>query len=286
MNESSDRVRADEESRRSHAEQSDEIEQIEQVQEGLRLSAHQIYEVVRRDGVEEMTRPLVSLLFSGLAAGLLISVSLLGPAVLRAALPDTSWRPMVESLGYTLGFLLVIESRMQLFTENTITTVLPLASRPRAEYFFLTGRLWGVVLMANVVGGLVAALFFAHSGAVSPEVQDAMRSISESAVLKAPLEGFVRAIPAGVLIAAIAWMLPTSPRNPFHIIVTFTWVIAAADFGHVVLGSVEMSYLSVLGELDVLQMVSFFFPALLGNVVGGTLVFAIMAWAQVVCEVE
>jgi len=275
-------VQADEASRRAKT----EYPEIDEVRGPIRLSAHQIYEIVRRDGVEELTRPLLSLAFSGFAAGLLIAVSFLTQAILRSQLPDAPWRPLVESFGYSVGFLLVIESRMQLFTENTITTVLPLASRPRAAYFYLTARLWSVVLCANVAGGFLAALFLANAGVLSSELLQALTVLAKEAVLKPPSAGFAAAIPAGVLIAAIAWMLPTSPRNPFHIIVTFTWVIGIAGFGHVVLGSVEMAYLAVRGDIGIDGMALFFLPTLLGNIVGGTLVFTIIAWAQVMREVE
>jgi len=62
-------------------------------------------------------------------------------------------------LGYALGFLLVIIGRMQLFTENTITTVLPLAADPRLAMFGKVARLWMSVLAANVVGAAFAAVF-------------------------------------------------------------------------------------------------------------------------------
>lgn len=67
-----------------------------------------IYEVVRRLGEAEMRRPAVSLLWSGAAAGLSISFSLLAQAILAAHLPDAPWRPLVVALGYPVGFLMVV----------------------------------------------------------------------------------------------------------------------------------------------------------------------------------
>src|ERR1700750_2522605 len=84
-----------------------------------------IYEIVRRLGAEEMARPVNSLWWSGVAAGLSISFSLLAQAVLSAHLPDAPWRPRVTSFGYSIGFVMVVLSRQQLFTENTVTVVLP-----------------------------------------------------------------------------------------------------------------------------------------------------------------
>ena len=82
-----------------------------------------IYEVVRRLGEDEMARPATSLWWSGVAAGLSISFSLLAQAILQAHLPDAPWRPLVSSFGYCVGFLMVVLGSQQLFTESTITVV-------------------------------------------------------------------------------------------------------------------------------------------------------------------
>src|SRR5664279_278730 len=54
-----------------------------------------IYEVVRRFGDEEMQRPATSLWWSGVAAGLSMSFSLLAQTILETHLPDTPWRPLL-----------------------------------------------------------------------------------------------------------------------------------------------------------------------------------------------
>jgi formate-nitrite transporter family protein len=54
-----------------------------------------------------------------------ISFSLLAQSVLQAHLPDEPWRPLVSTLDYSVGFIMVVLSRQQLFTGNTITVVLP-----------------------------------------------------------------------------------------------------------------------------------------------------------------
>ncbi|WP_375261705.1 formate/nitrite transporter family protein [Palleronia sp.] len=272
--------------KRQKREQSDvEGEEEQWVDEATRLSARLIYEVIRRDGVDEMTRPKTSLVFSGLAAGILISFSVIAEAIFYVHLPDAPWRGLVESFGYSLGFLLVIKGRMQLFTENTITTVLPLMSHPCREYFYLTGRLWFIVLAANVVGAFIAGAFMHLTPAFSPELKDAFQTISERAVTHPPLVGFFKALPAGVLIAAVVWMLPTSTGAPYFIIVTFTWLIAVGEFTHIIAGSVEMAYLVVSGDLGLMGSLNFFVPVFLGNVVGGTVVFTLITWAQVAAEV-
>ena len=193
----------------------------------------------------------------------------------------------MENLGYSLGFVLVIMGRMQLFTENTITTTLPLMARPSWQILSRVARLWGIVLAANIVGAFAAAILFAHSGAVAEAFQPALLSLSEHAVTMPPAQGFMRGVPAGILIAALVWMMPRANGAAFFLIVTFTWLIAAGDFTHIVAGSVEMAYLVVTGHLGLEGAVlGFFLPVLAGNVIGGTAIFTLMAWGQVKDELR
>ncbi len=257
-------------------------EENEAVSKASHLSARLVYHVVLREGEEELCRPTMSLIWSGIAAGMLISFSVLAEAIFRAYLPNADWRPLVENIGYSFGFLLVILSRMQLFTENTISTVLPLLTRPTPRCFGKVARLWAIVLSANTVGCFAAAAFFGLTQTLQPEVASAMVDLSHHAVGAGAQLGFVKAIPAGILIAALVWMLSSGDHEGFFIIFVFTWLIAAGDFTHIVAGSVEMAYLLILGEIGVgTAIFSFFLPVLAGNVIGGTVVFTLTAWGQV-----
>jgi formate-nitrite transporter family protein len=257
------------------------------VNEASKLSARLVYYVVLREGEEELTRPNTSLAWSGVTAGVLISFSIMAEAIFVAHLPNASWSPIVADIGYTFGFLLVILSRMQLFTENTITTVLPLLTRRDRATAFAVARLWTLVFAANLVGCVLAAAFFVFTAALPPEVATAMAEISRNAVSAGAGENFMRAIPAGVLIAALVWMISSGDHENFLIILVFTWLIAAGDFQHVVAGAVEMSYAVLAGDEELWSLViRYLLPVLAGNIVGGTLVFTLTAWGQVSQEVK
>ena len=257
------------------------------VSEAAALSPKLIYEVIRREGRDELNRTNRSLIWSGISAGMLISLSVLGEAIFRTYLPDANWRFLVENLGYSLGFIAVIMGRMQLFTENTITTVLPLMQERSWQIFGSLLRLWGVVLGANVIGAFAAAALFVYTPAIPAEILPAIISLSEHATGMAPAEGFWRGIPAGVIVALIVWMLPEADEAAFFLILTFTWLIAAGDFTHIVAGSVEMATLILHGGLGINQAIfGFFLPVLVGNIIGGTLVFTLVAWGQVRDDVE
>jgi len=273
---------------RSHAKsQASAVEIEDELEEGsvesaAKLAPKLIYEVIRRDGNEELGRATRSLAYSGFAAGIMISFSVLGEAIFRTYLPDTPQRFLIENIGYSFGFLIVILSRMQLFTENTITTVLPVIHHPTRRKLGQLVRVWSVVLGANVLGAFAVASLYAYTPTLPPDLAPAMIELSQHAMGFAPVDAFFRAIPAGVLVAAIVWMLPQAENVGFFVILMFTWLIAAGDFTHIVAGSVEMAYLLVLGELEIGTALSAFFgPVLAGNIVGGTAVFSILAYGQV-----
>jgi formate/nitrite transporter FocA (FNT family) len=51
--------------------------------------------------------------------------SMVAKDLLRAGLPDKAWSPLLTSFGYSLGFLIIILGRQQLFSESTLTAMLP-----------------------------------------------------------------------------------------------------------------------------------------------------------------
>ncbi len=260
--------------------------EVEDVEERSRPRTPVIYEVVRRMGEEEMERPAVSLWWSGVAAGLSISFSLLAQAILQTHLPDAPWRPLVTSLGYSVGFIMVVLARQQLFTENTITVVLPVIAEPTRRNVLQLCRMWGIVLVANVVGTLAAAVLCTYAPVLSPELRDAMIAISGHITDHGFFEMAFRGVSAGFLIAAMVWLIPSAESAQFHVITLMTYLIAAGGFMHIVAGSVEAFLLVLNGGLGWWAMVSgFFVPVLIGNVIGGTALFALISYAQVMQEI-
>lgn len=245
-----------------------------------------IYEVVRRMGEEEMARPAVSLWWSGVAAGLSISFSLLAQAILQMHLPDAPWRPLVSSLGYSVGFIMVVLARQQLFTENTITVVLPVLAELTTKNFLRLCQMWAIVLLANVAGTLAAAVFCTYTPVLSPELRDAMLAVSGHLLNHGWLEMAFRGVASGFLIAAMVWLIPSAESAQFHVITLMTYLIAAGGFMHIVAGSVEAFLLVLHGDLSWWAMATdFFVPVLIGNVVGGTALFALISYAQVMQEI-
>lgn len=257
-------------------------DEAKEVGNKLRPTSPMVYEIVRAEGEEELRRPLLSLWWSGLAAGIAISMSVVAEGLLRQHLPETPWRPLVENFGYCVGFVIVILARFQLFTENTITAVLPLVAKKSTESLIRTARLWGIVLAANIVGTLLFALAAVFSGIFTDAQLAEFMSLARHFMDRSAAEMLLQGVPAGFLIATAVWMMPNAEGSEFWVIVMVTYLIALGDMTHVVAGSSEALLLLVTSEIGASDyLFTFFFPALMGNVIGGTALFTLLAYGQV-----
>jgi formate/nitrite transporter FocA (FNT family) len=245
-----------------------------------------IYEVVRRLGDEEMARPATSLWWSGVAAGLSISFSLLAQAILQAHLPDEPWRPLVSGFGYCVGFLMVVLGNQQLFTESTITVVLPVFKDLSWKNIGRMGRLWTIVLAANYIGTLLASIFCSYAPVMPADLLHGMQVISRDLLGLGWWQMAFRGVSSGFLIAAMVWMIPSAENAKFWVITLMTYLIAIGGFTHIVAGSMEANMLMLNGDWEWWRMLGqFFVPVLLGNMVGGTALFALISYAQVMEEI-
>lgn len=245
-----------------------------------------VYEIIRREGEEELERPFRSLWWSGIAAGLVISASVFAEGLLHMHLPDTPWRPLIENFGYCIGFLLVMLSGFQLFTEQTVKAILPLLSNQNWYSLKRTASLWSIVFLANMVGTLGAAAFATLSSAISPEQLNAFLEISRHFTDKDFSEMLVQGIPAGFVIAVLVWMMPNAEGSKVWVIVLVTYLIALGELAHVVAGSAEVFLVLLAGEITAITAIfEKILPALIGNIIGGAALFSLIAYAQVSEEI-
>jgi len=242
-----------------------------------------LYEVVRREGEEELRRPDVSLFWSGVAGGVTIMASVIAEGALHHKLPaDAAWREAVADIGYSLGFLMVILGRMQLFTEQTIVTVLPVVAEPSWRRLGRAARLWTIVFLGNMIGACAAAVMNIFGHLQSPELLAAMLEVSGTLLHKPPADLLLQGIPAGFLIASVAWIRAGVTGGDFWIVLTLTYAIALGGFTHVVAGAAEAFLLLFDGQIGIGHAVAgIILPALIGNIIGGTGLFALLAYAQV-----
>ncbi|MGH7658362.1 MAG: formate/nitrite transporter family protein [Gemmatimonadales bacterium] len=242
-----------------------------------------VYEAIHREGMDELARPGLALAFSGLAAGLSMGFSMVAEGLLAAGLPDAGWAHLVSKLGYSVGFLIVVLGRQQLFTENTLTPILPFLQDREWSTLVQVARLWGIVLLANIVGAFLFALIVSQTRVLTSGTADAILEFSREMVEPAFGTTFVRAIFAGWLIALMVWLLPFAESGRVLVIILITWLVGLGSFSHIIAGSVEAGYLLFLGEAGPgILAWRFFLPTLLGNIIGGVALVTAINHAQVV----
>jgi formate-nitrite transporter family protein len=253
------------------------------VEERLAISSSVVYETIRREGEEEFDRTSSALAWSGLAAGLSMGFSLVAEAVLTAYLPHAAWVPLISKFGYCVGFLIVILGRQQLFTETTLTVILPLLAKPGWDKILNVLRIWSVILASNLFGTFLFATVVGHIVIFDPVVRQAFEQVSREGVGTPFFTVLVRAVFAGWLIALTVWLLPAADSSRVSIIIIITYLIGIGGFSHVIAGSTKILYLVVTGaESWSTYGLRFLIPTLLGNIIGGVSLVAFLGHAQVV----
>ncbi|WP_335944588.1 formate/nitrite transporter family protein [Pseudomonas sp. G166] len=245
-----------------------------------------LHEIIRTQGNQELERSIAALWWSALAAGLTMGLSLMAMGLLNSRLPDHEGFKVIASFGYCAGFLAVILARQQLFTENTLTAVLPIMSKPTLGNFGRLMRLWGVVLVGNLCGTVLVAYVMLHLPIFDQRTDQAFLEIGRKVMENDTGQMFAKGIISGWMIATMVWMIPSMESAKMWIIILITYLMALGDFTHIVVGSAEVSYLVFAGQLSWGDFwMVFAGPTLAGNIVGGSFIFALISHAQIRSEV-
>ncbi len=257
--------------------------QQQEAEERTAVSAIVVHEAIRHDGEEELNRPVSALAWSGLAAGLSMGFSFVAQALLYSSLPDAPWRQLVVALGYPVGFIIVILGRQQLFTENTLTPIIPLLTRRRLTTLGRVARLWITVFLANMVGAHLFAWVAADTSMFRPRTQAAMLALAQQASQVTFGTAILRGIFAGWLIAMVVWMMAATQVDRVLIIGILTYLVGLAGLTHIIAGAVEVLFLVMVGAKSWIAISwGYLLPTLIGNSIGGVSLTAALNHAQVV----
>ena len=248
---------------------------------------HEIHDVIRQEGEDQLRRHGGAIAWSGLAAGMSMGFSFLTMALIGGRLPDAEWTPLVTSLGYTLGFLIVILGRQELFTETTLTPVLPILSHFTTKRLFRLFRFWAIVLSTNILGTWLFAWAISHENFFIPTVWQNLQAIAVEAVQEPFWPMMFKAILAGWLIALMVWILPGAGPAKLPIILVITYTVAMGHFSHAIAGSCEGAFAVITGSKTLGDyFFVFLIPTVLGNVIGGVALVALLNYAPLATESE
>ena len=164
-------------------------------------------------------------------------------------------------------------------------------AKPRTPVIYEVVRRLGEEEMSLPVislwwSGVAAGLLCTFTPVLTSELRRGMLEISRQMMENDWNEMFFKGISAGYLMAAMVWLLPSADNAQFHMGTLITYLIAIGGCTHIVAGSVEAFLLLANGQLGVGTMFAdFMLPVLLGNIVGGTALFALISYAQVMSEI-
>lgn len=236
-------------------------------------------------GLAEIRRPARGLFLSSLSAGLDIGFSLLLMGTMLTLTSGELGEPVVHILVanmYSVGFVLVVLGRSELFTEHTALAVLPVLGR-RAGIRDLA-RVWGVVYAGNLLGALTFASLVhvvgPRLGAVEPWALDA---IARALVEQQWWVILASAVLAGWLMGELAWLLAAGRDTISQVI--FVWLITTAiglvGLHHSIAGTAEVFAGVLVGlGVDLADFFRFLALATLGNAVGGVVFVALVKYGH------
>ncbi len=268
--------RGDRESRASHRSASGAPAVGEAVHDIF--SADETFQRLTATALHEFGRTPRQLWFSGLGAGLALGAVFMGRIAVAAGVGDPEL--LSANLLYPIGFMIVVVGRYQLFTENTLTPLTLVLTRLASIPSLL--RLWGVVLVANLVGAGAIGAFLALGGVLEERIVEMGVEVATHALETPVMHLFTRGIIAGALVAALVWLTHSVREATARVLLIYGifLLIPTAGLFHVVTGFVEVAFGVVEGVGTWGQAAGFVLAVGLGNTVGGVMVVTLLNFGQ------
>jgi formate/nitrite transporter FocA (FNT family)/nucleotide-binding universal stress UspA family protein len=243
-----------------------------------RFSSDEVFQRIIAAADEEVMSERSELFFSGVAAGLAITITYLLYASLTAS---TGGDPILSVILYPIGFIYIIIGGYQLYTENTLPPVA--LTLERFTSVTALGRHWFIVLAGNFAGGAFGAIFLAWGGVFDPAAADAATKIAQKGIETDPLNLFFKGAFAGLIVAGVVWVEYAARDTISRIVVIYLafLCIPLGNLFHVVVSFTEVVYIVLLGEASaVVGMTEFVIPVLLGNTIGGIVLVTLVNYYQ------
>ncbi|RBI58616.1 formate/nitrite transporter family protein [halophilic archaeon] len=220
------------------------------------------------------------LFFSGFTAGFAIVLTFIGYAVGSANFPNNDF---LATVLYPIGFLYIILGRYELYTEKTLPPVKLVLTRLASLPLLL--HMWGVVLVANIVGAGIGVFILANTHVLAPDAMQAGAEFVRHGLEIGWWDVFFKALFAGWLVAGVVW-LGTAARDTISrliIIYLVFYMIPTVGLFHVVSSGAEALFFVFLGVPgpDLFTIFyEFWLPVLLGNTFGGVVLIALGTYIQ------
>ncbi|WP_410005262.1 formate/nitrite transporter family protein [Aequorivita nionensis] len=243
------------------------------------------------EGQETYDKNPISILLSSLTAGLEIGFSYLLICSLYFFLngkvtEDTIFSAM--AFVYPVGFIMVILGQSILFTEQTSLLTLPVLNKKRSISSLL--KLWGLVILGNLIGGYLIAFLLVWFG---PHLNifdlQTIEKIALHVTQYNNIVILVSSILAGWLMGLLSWLVAASKDTLSRIVIIFmiTAVLGFTGLHHSIVGNVEVfAGLISSPAISLLDYIYFIALSLFGNALGGFVFVALLKYRAFVYEAK
>lgn len=242
-----------------------------------RYNATDVLERVLYDADEEISRGNRELLFSALAAGIAITITLL----LYSTVSSNVESYILGSILYPLGFIYIIIGNYQLYTENTLPPVALTIEKISSVPSLL--KMWIIILFGNLLGSLLGSLALFYGNVLSDEAGKYIIKVAQSGVELSFASLFFKGMFAGIIVAGVVWMDFSVKDSISRVILVYLAFLSIplGNLYHVVVSTTEMFYLILATDVAVWStIISFPLPVLLGNTIGGVLFVTLVNYFQ------
>ncbi len=246
---------------------------------------------VREVGVTKATMPVLTMFALAILAGAFIALGSLFFTMTMTT--GTTGQPpafglmrLAGGLTFSLGLILVVVGGAELFTGNNLIAMAWASGRVTTQQVM---RNWGWVYLGNLVGavGTAVLVWLASVHTMSDgAVGETMVQIARSKIALDPVSALARGVLCNVLVCLAVWLCmgARTVTDKILAIVFPITAFVACGFEHsianmyflpigVALAAGTSAPLSVTGALSNLALVT------LGNVLGGTVLVALVYWS-------
>jgi formate/nitrite transporter len=246
---------------------------------------------VREVGVTKATMPVLIMFALATLAGAFVALGALFFTITMTT--STTGQPpafglmrLAGGITFSLGLILVVVGGAELFTGNNLIAMAWASGRVTTQQVM---RNWGWVYLGNLVGAVGTAVLVWLAGVHSMSdgaVGETMVQIARSKIALDPVSAVARGILCNVLVCLAVWLCMGARSVTDKILATVFPITAfvACGFEH----SVANMYFLPIGvalaagtsaPLSVTDAVSNLALVTLGNVLGGTILVALVYWS-------
>jgi formate/nitrite transporter FocA (FNT family) len=233
-----------------------------------------IYERTKEEGRKRLTRPLLEVVSTALAAGFDITAGVLALALVDAHLSHLLGKDAAHvfgSVAFGIGFVFLVVGRGELFTENFLVPIAGLEGGGREAWLKLA-ELWLVSPVCNILAGLVMVVILSVHSVLPYGSGASVVQLAATFHANGTLALFVSAIFAGALITAMTWFVEGQASMMVRVVVAWMagFVLALGSLNHAIVATIELIFGYRFGAgFPWTFILGNFALAAAGNMVGG-----------------